>query len=131
VTRVLVLAAFAFAFAACGGGGDSSAEQETEPGTTPQTATATETGDAGATGEGNAQNGEIIFVTNGCGFCHTLADVDADGTVGPNLDESKPSYDLVVERVTDGKGAMPPFSDDITPQDIQDVAAYVTSVAGK
>ena len=127
-----MLAAFAFALAGCGGGGDSSADQATEPGTTSQTApTGTETADGTATGEGNAQNGEIIFVTNGCGFCHTLADVDADGTVGPNLDEAKPSYDLVVERVTNGKGAMPSFRDDITPQDIQDVAAYVTEVAGQ
>jgi mono/diheme cytochrome c family protein len=37
----------------------------------------------------------------------------------------------VVERVTNGKGVMPSYADDITPQDIQDVAAYVSSVAGQ
>ena len=30
------------------------------------------------------------------------------GTIGPNLDESKPARELVVDRVTNGKGAMPP-----------------------
>ena len=45
----------------------------------------------------------------GCVGCHTLADAGATGTVGPNLDEAKPPYDLVVKRVTNGMGAMPPF----------------------
>jgi cytochrome c6 len=128
-TRVLVLAAFAFALAGCGGGDDEgSANQTTEPGTAQTT---TETSDGGATSKGDPQAGELIFVTQGCCFCHVLADVAADGTVGPNLDETKPSYDLVVERVTNGKSPMPSFKDDISPQDIQDVAAYVTEVAGK
>ena len=50
--------------------------------------------------------------------------------IGPNLDESMPSPELVVDRVTNGAGAMPSFEDQLTPQQIQDVAAYVSSVAG-
>ena len=49
----------------------------------------------------------------------------------PNLDEAKPPYDLVVDRVTNGKGVMPPFKGQLSEQQIQDVAAYVSSVAGK
>jgi mono/diheme cytochrome c family protein len=41
-----------------------------------------------------------------------------------------PPFDLVVERVTNGSGAMPSFKDQLTPQQIQNVAAYVSSVAG-
>ena len=67
----------------------------------------------------------------GCVGCHTLADAGATGTVGPNLDEAKPSDDLVVERVTNGKGPMPPFKGQLSEQQIQDVAAYVSSVAGQ
>jgi cytochrome c6 len=131
-TRALVLTAFAFALVGCGGGGDGeTASPATEPTTTAQTETEGGGGAGGGSGEGNAQAGEIIFVEQGCGFCHTLADVSASGTVGPNLDETKPDYDLVVERVTNGMGPMPSFKDDITPQAIQDVAAYVTAVAGK
>jgi mono/diheme cytochrome c family protein len=33
--------------------------------------------------------------------------------------------------VTNGGAIMPPFKDKLTPQQIQDVAAYVSSVAGK
>ena len=68
---------------------------------------------------------------SGCIGCHTLADAGATGTVGPNLDDAKPSADLVVERVTNGSPAgMPSFKDSLTEQQIADVAAYVSSVAG-
>ena len=59
-----------------------------------------------------------------------LADAGATGTVGPNLDETKPSEALVVERVTNGKGAMPSFADQLSEAQITEVAAYVSSVAG-
>jgi mono/diheme cytochrome c family protein len=58
--------------------------------------------------------------------CHTLADAGASGTVGPNLDQAKPSFDLVVERVTNGKSPMPSFKGQLTEQQIRDVAAYVS-----
>ncbi len=93
--------------------------------TTPTETTGTETTPSGA---GDAAAGKEVFVAQGCGSCHTLADAGASGSVGPNLDETKPSYDLVVDRVTNGKGAMPSF--DLEEQQIQDVAAYVSSVAG-
>ena len=67
----------------------------------------------------------------GCVGCHTLADAGATGTVGPNLDDAKPDEALVVERVSNGKGAMPPFKGQLSDKQIQDVAAYVSSVAGK
>ena len=41
-----------------------------------------------------------------------------------------PSYDLVVHQVTNGRGAMPPFADTLSEEQIQDVAAYVSSAAG-
>ncbi|MDQ3875074.1 MAG: c-type cytochrome, partial [Actinomycetota bacterium] len=39
-------------------------------------------------------------------------------------------HDLVVDRVTNGKGAMPSFKDQLSEKQIQDVAAYVSSAAG-
>ena len=129
-TLAPLAAAACLLLAGCGGGGDdeSSATQPTELETTAATTTGGDGGDGDR--EGDAANGELVFVNNGCGFCHTLKDVAADGNVGPNLDETKPSYDLVVERVTNGKGVMQSFTEDMTPQEIQDVAAYVSSVAG-
>jgi cbb3-type cytochrome c oxidase subunit III len=81
-------------------------------------------------GDGQAADGKSIFTTN-CSSCHTLADAGAAGTVGPNLDQSKPSMALVVDRVTNGKGSMPPFKGTLTDAQIQAVADYVSSSAGK
>jgi mono/diheme cytochrome c family protein len=81
-------------------------------------------------GSGDAKTGEEVFAAAGCGSCHTLAAAGAGGTIGPNLDESQPSVDLVVDRVTNGRGAMPPFRDQLSEEQIQAVAEYVNEVAG-
>ena len=75
-------------------------------------------------------DGMSIFAAN-CGSCHTLADAGTTGTVGPNLDDAKPPKALVVDRVTNGKGGMPSFKDSLDEQQIQAVADYVSSAAGK
>jgi cytochrome c6 len=81
--------------------------------------------------EGDAAAGKQVFETAGCVSCHTLKAANATGTVGPNLDDAKPSAALVVDRVTHGKGVMPPFAGQLTPKQIQDVAAFGSSSAGK
>ena len=80
---------------------------------------------------GDAAAGKTVFQTAGCTSCHTLKAAGAAGTVGPNLDEAKPSADLVVERVTNGKGVMPSFKGQLSAKQIADVAAFVSSSAGK
>lgn len=82
-------------------------------------------------GKLTATNGKDIFASAGCTSCHTLTDAGSTGTVGPNLDQAKPPEALVVERVTNGRGAMPPFKGKLTKQQIEAVAKYVSSVAGK
>ena len=74
--------------------------------------------------------GAAIFAKAGCGGCHTLAAAHATGTVGPNLDQAKPSYELATGRVTLGKGVMPSFKGQLTTQQIADVAAYVVKSTG-
>lgn len=102
---------------------------ETTPSeTTPTETTPTETTPAG--GKGDPAAGKAVFASAGCGSCHTLADAGSGGAVGPNLDQAKPPYDLVVDRVTNGQGAMPSFKGQLDEKQIQDVAAYVSSVAG-
>ena len=79
--------------------------------------------------EGDPVAGKAIFTGSaGCTGCHTLADANATGTVGPHLDTLKPSYDAVVKQVTNGGQVMPPFKDTLTEQQIKDVAAYVSTV---
>ena len=86
-------------------------------------------GDGGAT-EGVAA-GRKVFAAAGCGGCHTLADAGSSGNVGPNLDEAKPDAARVAMRVTNGRGAMPPFKGQLDATQIAAVAAYVSSIAGK
>ena len=108
--------------------------QSTATETTPTETTTTETTETTTTepaGQGDAAAGKAVFLDVAqCGGCHTLADAGTSGSVGPILDAARPSYDKVVERVTNGKGVMPSFSGTLTEQQIQDVAAYVSSVAG-
>jgi len=87
--------------------------------------------EAGAKATGDAAAGKTVFDSAGCSACHTLADANATGRVGPSLDSARPSASLVVERVTNGKGLMRPFRGTLTEAQIADVAAYVSSVAGK
>ena len=129
VTAVLfvVTVAGVFVFAAeekeAEGGGAEAAETqpaETEP--SPGT-----TAEAGGGAGGDAAAGEAVYASSGCGGCHTLEAAGSSGAVGPNLDESQPAAALVVDRVTNGAGTMPPFGDSLDEQQIEDVAAYVVA----
>jgi len=97
--------------AGCGGGDTGAAEATTGP-------TAARNGDAAA--------GKEVFASAGCGGCHTFSAAGSTGSVGPNLDDASPSYDTVVTMVTHGGGAMPSFEGDLTEQQIEDVAAFVS-----
>jgi cbb3-type cytochrome c oxidase subunit III len=81
----------------------------------------------GGGGRVTATGGKEIFLAAGCGSCHTLADAGTTGTIGPNLNQAKPTKQLAVDRVTNGQGAMPSFRDQLTQQQIDAVADYVAS----
>jgi mono/diheme cytochrome c family protein len=76
-------------------------------------------------------DGAAIFKGAGCSGCHTLAAAGATGTVGPNLDQLKPAMAAVVTQVTNGGGVMPAFKGKLSAAQIQAVAKYVSSSAGK
>ena len=84
-------------------------------------------------------NGKEMFV-NKCSSCHTLAHANAQGTVGPNLDDAfrqdradgvkSTSIEGLVDywiRYPNKQGVMPAML--VRGQDAQDVAAYVAHVA--
>ena len=77
-------------------------------------------------GSADTSRGKQLFQEK-CAFCHTLAEANAKGTVGPNLDEAKPSRALVIRRVTNGKGQMPSFRGQLSVEQIREVAAYVST----
>ena len=76
---------------------------------------------------GDLLAGAKVYAAAGCGSCHVLVEAGSTGTIGPDLDASQPSFELVVDRVTNGVGAMPAFAEQLTLLEIDDVAAYVVS----
>jgi mono/diheme cytochrome c family protein len=106
----LTIATALFAATACGGGGHKQAQAGESSGVNPA--------------------GAKVFDDAGCGDCHTLASANSKGTVGPNLDQLRPNEDRVRRQVESGGGGMPSFKDKLSQQDINNVAAYVSSVAG-
>ncbi len=90
-------------------------------------------GAGGKAGGGGAEAaltaGKTTFTAN-CASCHTLSEAGTSGHVGPNLDELKPEKALVETQVTNGGGGMPAFGGTLSPEEIEDVAEYVSTVAG-
>jgi cytochrome c6 len=134
------LAVALLAAAGCGGGDENVATTQTITFQTETTTSSTQAGTStegeteteGTTGTTTAEDGDVqagakVFASAGCGGCHTLAAAGSTGNVCPNLDDRKPSFDKVVERVTEGKSPMPSFKGQLTAKQINDVAAYVSS----
>jgi mono/diheme cytochrome c family protein len=106
--------------------------EATPAGETTTQETQTQTGETGTQEtqpapevQGDPAAGKAAFGSAGCSGCHTLSAAGATGTVGPNLDELKPDYDAIVTQVTNGGGGMPAFKDQLSDEQIQDVAAFV------
>jgi len=78
------------------------------------------------------QQGREIFGV-ACASCHTLAGAEADGKVGPNLDQLRPPEALTLDAVVRGRqrgaGTMP--AGVVQGADAEAVAAFVAAVAGK
>ena len=116
-----LVAALALAVAGCGGDDDDDGD----------TAAATGGGDtAAATDGGGAADGEAVFASAGCGGCHTLEAAGSSGQTGPNLDELQPSQDQVAQQVREGGGGMPSFEDQLSDDEIDAVAQFVSESAG-
>jgi mono/diheme cytochrome c family protein len=99
--------------------------------TAAQQSTAPSATTTGSSTSGSKPNGKQVFADAGCGGCHTLKDAGSTGNVGPNLDQLKPSKQAVAHQVEVGGGAMPAFKGQLSDAQIQAVADYVASVAGK
>ena len=68
------------------------------------------------------------FQDNGCNACHTLADANAAGAVGPSFDgNANLDKGHVVAVITNGQGPMPSFSW-LGEEDIDLIATYVVQV---
>ncbi len=125
LAHALAAGACALALVAAGCGGDDD-EPESGGGSTSAPAETTAT-DGGATA---SADGKEVFAAN-CASCHTLADADANGSFGPNLDEVQPDAATVEAKVKNGGGGMPAFDGQLDDAEIAAVAAYVAESAGQ
>jgi mono/diheme cytochrome c family protein len=87
--------------------------------------------------------GGQVFLSQGCGSCHTLQAASATGTTGPNLDENLPGMSPAEVKnsiidpdatITKGfqSGVMPDtYEEDISPQDLDDLVKFLLDSAGK
>ena len=66
-----------------------------------------------------------------CSTCHTLVDAGSYGQIGPNLNEIRPDKMRVVNTVTNGIGVMPAYEGQLTPEEIEAVAHYVSVSASQ
>ena len=85
-----------------------------------------------------------MFLSQGCGSCHTLSELGdiATGTVGPDLDEVIPgqSPQQVEQSIVDpnaeiaqgfAEGVMPDTYGDLPPKELQDLVEFLIESAGK
>lgn len=111
IRGALVAGALAVALAGCGGDDDSGG------------------GDAPPAGGGgtSAASGEALFKQR-CSSCHTLAAADAEGKVGPNLDQVAPDAAAVQQAIEQAPGVMP--ENLAEGEEAQRIAKYVAGAAG-
>jgi mono/diheme cytochrome c family protein len=92
----------------------------------------------------DAGPGAEVFLSQGCGSCHTLAELGdiATGTVGPDLDEVIPGQDpkQVEQSITDPEadisqgfpsGVMPDTYGELPEKDLQALVEFLIQSAGK
>jgi mono/diheme cytochrome c family protein len=104
--RLMLPLALAALLAGCGGGGSSN-----------------------NSGSGSTASGKTVFSDAGCGNCHILKAAGSTGTLGPNLDQLKPTRDQVIQQVKSGGGGMPAFDGKLSDSEIDAVAAFVSGSA--
>ena len=88
--------------------------------------------DAGIGGAGTAEwaatPGSAFVSKQSCSTCHVLSAAGWVGNVGPSLNTPH-TYDLVLDRVSNGKGNMPNFkAQGLTDQQLQCISAVISTV---
>ena len=100
-------------------------------GVTAETAKPATTTTSTSTTPASKPDGKAVFAKAGCGGCHALKAAGSSGNIGPDLDQLKPSKARVAHQVEVGGGVMPAFKGQLTPAEIDAVATFVSSNAGK
>jgi mono/diheme cytochrome c family protein len=86
---------------------------------------------AGCGGGGRpADAARQLFVSAGCGDCHTLADARTRGTSGPTFDtRERLDRPQLLQAMVEGANGMPSYADRLTAQQRARLADYLLRVA--
>jgi len=101
------------------------------------------TTDGGGGGE-TGIDGQAVFVSTGCGSCHTIAELgdEAQGAIGPNLDTALAGKDtaFIEESIVDPSatvangfpdGTMPAnYGEQLSPEELDALVAFLSKTAG-
>jgi mono/diheme cytochrome c family protein len=71
--------------------------------------------------------GKRVFLSAGCGRCHSLKAAGTKGFVGGPLDGASLKFDFVVARVRAGGGGMPSYAKKLSESQIENLAAFVVA----
>lgn len=80
------------------------------------------------------EKGKTVFLEEAvpsCAVCHALQDAGATGTIGPDLDATRPTYEQLRAALRDGVGVMPSFTDTLNEEALDAVSAYVVHATQK
>jgi mono/diheme cytochrome c family protein len=130
-----ILSGLAILVAGCGSATVVSPTAETVVGTVSQETTPTETVD---TSKGDAAAGKEVFMSSGCGGCHTYGPAGTSATIGPDLDTALQGKDdqFVLESIVDpnkevASGFQPnimpsTFGESLSDEQLADLVAFLT-----
>ncbi len=71
--------------------------------------------------------GARVYADN-CANCHGA---DAEGGVGPNLQTTTEPHDSLIASVSQGRGSMPGFADQMAPAEVEAVIAFLEDLSGE
>jgi cytochrome c2 len=138
--QLLLVLALALLLTAC----DPPGRKQKVVAPTPQTVIGTLPKDQSASLTGDAATGKTLFVSNGCGGCHTYKPAGTAGKVGPDLDNvaadaKKANQGPLAEYVATSiknpgayvvpgfsDGVMPSYGGQLTDQQVADLVAFLT-----
>jgi mono/diheme cytochrome c family protein len=124
----IVLAASGLLLAGCGGGKIISPKPTTVIGPIP----------TGPSIKGDPVAGKQVFISQGCGSCHTFSKASSTGTTGPNLDKGLKGKtpDFVKQSIVSPNAVITPgyppnimpqtYGSTLTPKQLADVVAFLT-----
>jgi|GEM_PF-1260733 len=69
-----------------------------------------------------------LFSQYGCGSCHSFADANGYGHIGPSLDGNEGlSVDYVNQIISNGQGAMPSFGGMVSEEELETLSRYIVA----